>query len=140
MAPMRRTRREWLIGMAAGLTALVPRNDGFAAPFESVPGYGSKDEFKRDCAKVKGSSWDEGKYSTACTYKGIGIKVCDEHGKNCTWHPPAEAGGHSTSPFDNPLDDLDSMPVLTADPDPGIGTNGSGHSKPRKTRGKRRKR
>ena len=43
------TRRRWLAGMAAALAPLVLGARVSAAPYESVPGYDSKDEFKRDC-------------------------------------------------------------------------------------------
>lgn len=97
----------------AGLVPLVLGGRVSAAPFESVPNYASKADFKRDCQSFKKSTWDEGKYSTACTYNNGDIKVCDENGKNCTWHPAAQAPapGPFGGPLDVPLGSLDAVTV-----------------------------
>ena len=106
------TRRRWLATTAATLAALALRRPTSAAPYESVPGYGSKDEFKKDCLGFKGATFDTGQYSTACTYPDGDVKVCDEHGKNCTYHE-AEDGGPPPRPTADPFGTTP-LPILTA--------------------------
>ena len=98
--------------MTAALAAFAIDRGVKASPYESVPGYGSKDEFKKDCLGFKGATFDAGQYSTACTYPDGDVKVCDEHGKNCTYHEAAD----TTPPPRPTVDPFDGtpLPILTA--------------------------
>ena len=129
------TRRR-LAGMAAALAPLVLRMRASAAPYDWAPDNTSKADFKRWCQGLKGATWDEGKYSTACTNKGGDTKVCDENGKNCTWHPAAQAP--APGPFGDPLGGSEPLPVFTEQP--AAEPAGAAPKAKGKKSGKRRKR
>lgn len=136
------TRIGRLVGsLAAVLVAVVLLGgESSAAPFETVSDPGSKAAFKRECKSINGV-WDEGQASTSCTIGSGSIKVCDENGKNCTWHPAQTRP--ASDPFANPLvgaeplPNLDEQDLLAADAD---GDDAATKGKKGKKGGKGRKR
>jgi hypothetical protein len=82
------------------VSGMLSQDLASAAP-QPVPDHESKQVFKNVCDSLKGT-WSEGKFSTSCTYPDGDIEVCDENGKNCTYHP---AAGSEQTP-DHPLQDF----------------------------------
>jgi hypothetical protein len=123
--------------MVAVAAPLVLGKGASAFPYEKVPGYGSKDEFKRDCTGFPGATFDAGQYSTACTYPDGDVKVCDENGKNCTYHE-----SELTTPgwLDGVLGGLDPLPAFTQQPADEPADSAPKARGKRKKGGKRRKR